>query len=49
MKNAVVLLHHRKLGAKFKSLGALLPQWRAIKAGNSLKNLWKFTERFFRR
>jgi len=49
MKNAVVLLHHRKWGAKFKSLGALLPQWRAIKAGNSLKNLWKFTERFFRR
>jgi hypothetical protein len=49
MKNAVVILHYRRWGAKFKSLGALLPQWRAIKAGNSLKNLWKFTERFFRR
>ena len=48
MKNAVVLLHHRKRRAKLKSLGALLPQWRAIKAGSSLKNLWKFTERFFR-
>jgi acyl-CoA reductase-like NAD-dependent aldehyde dehydrogenase len=48
MKNAVVLLHHRKLGAKLKSLGTLLPQWRAIKAGSSLKNLWKFAERFFR-
>lgn len=48
MKNAVVLLHHRKLGAKLKSLGALLPQWRPIKAGSSLKNLWKFAERFFR-
>jgi acyl-CoA reductase-like NAD-dependent aldehyde dehydrogenase len=49
MKNAVVILHSRKWRAKFKSLGALLPQWRAIKAGNSPKNLWKFTERFFRR
>jgi len=49
MKNAGLLLHHRKLGARLESLGALLPQWRAIKAGNSPKNLWKFTERFFRR
>jgi len=48
MRNAVVLLHHRKLGAKLKSLGALLPQWRAIKAGSSLKNLWKLAGRLFR-
>jgi succinate-semialdehyde dehydrogenase/glutarate-semialdehyde dehydrogenase len=48
MRNAVVLLHHKKLGAKLKSLGALLPQWRAIKAGSSLKNLWKLTGRLFR-
>jgi acyl-CoA reductase-like NAD-dependent aldehyde dehydrogenase len=48
MKNAVVILHHRKLGAKLTSLRALLPQWRAIKSGSSLKNLWKFTERLFR-
>lgn len=49
MRNAVVILHHRKFRAKLRSLGALLPQWRAIKAGSSPKNLWKFTERFFRR
>ncbi|HEX2694420.1 MAG TPA: aldehyde dehydrogenase family protein [Acidobacteriota bacterium] len=48
MRNAIVILHHRKLGAKLKSLGALLPQWRIIKAGSSPKNLWKFAERFFR-
>jgi succinate-semialdehyde dehydrogenase/glutarate-semialdehyde dehydrogenase len=46
-RQATVLLHGGRLGAKFKSLGALLPQIRAIKAGNSMKNLWKFTRRFF--
>ena len=48
MQNAVVLLHHRRLRARFKSVGALLPQWRAIRAGSSLKNLWKLTGRLFR-
>jgi len=48
MRNAVVLLHHRKLRAKLKALGALLPRWRAIKAGSSLKNLWKLAGRLFR-
>ncbi len=48
MRNAVVLLHARGLRAKLGSLGALLPEWRAIKAGSSLKNLSKFAGRFFR-
>jgi succinate-semialdehyde dehydrogenase/glutarate-semialdehyde dehydrogenase len=48
MQNAVVLLHHRRLRARFKSVGALLPQWRALRAGSSLKNLWKLTGRLFR-
>ena len=46
-RQATVLLHSGRLGAKLKSLGTLLPQIRAIKAGNSMKNLWKFTRRFF--
>jgi acyl-CoA reductase-like NAD-dependent aldehyde dehydrogenase len=49
MRNAVVILHHRKFRTKLRSLGALLPQWRAIMAGSSPKNLWKFAERLFRR
>lgn len=48
MQNAVVILHHGKRGARMRSLGALLPQWRALKAGSSPKNLWKLAGRLFR-
>jgi succinate-semialdehyde dehydrogenase/glutarate-semialdehyde dehydrogenase len=48
MRNAVVLLHHRKLRARLGSLRALLPQWRALKNGNSLKNFWSIAGRLFR-
>ncbi len=48
MRNAVVLLHHRKLRVRLRSLRALLPQWRALRNGNSLKNFWSIAGRLFR-
>ncbi len=47
-RNAVVLLHHRKLRVRLRSLRALLPQWRALRNGNSLKNFWSIAGRLFR-
>jgi acyl-CoA reductase-like NAD-dependent aldehyde dehydrogenase len=46
-RQAVVFLHERRLRTKLKSLGALIPHLRAIMTGNSPKNLWRFTTRFF--
>jgi len=48
MRNAGILLHHSKFGARLGSLRALLPEWRALKAGNAPKNFWGFVGRLFR-
>ena len=48
LRSAVVLLHHRRFGARLSSLGPLLTRWRAIFARSSAGNLRKFAGRLFR-
>jgi len=49
MEKVIVLLHHRSFVKRLEALFGLLPQMKLLKKDNSLKNIWKFTGRMFRR
>ncbi|UCC38425.1 MAG: aldehyde dehydrogenase family protein [Candidatus Aminicenantes bacterium] len=49
IEKSITLLHHDRLAKKAKTAFSLLPYWQRIREGNSVQNIIKIANRFFKK